>query len=198
MKLFYSATSPFVRKVMICLITRGIEGRVELHASDPHASPADLLAANPLSKVPCLVTDDGVGLFDSPVICEYLDSVGDAAPMFPGPAAQRWTALRLQALGDGMADAAFLRRMDQMRPVEDARSALMERQKAAVARGLAALEAQPPVAGHMDIGAAAIVAALGYLDFRSAGDDWRAGHPRLAAWYATVADLPAVARTIPA
>ena len=74
MQLFYSATSPYVRKVMACAIHRGIADRIETTPSNPHASPADLLARNPLSKVPCLVTDDGVPLFGSQLICEFLDT----------------------------------------------------------------------------------------------------------------------------
>ncbi len=88
MKIYYSGTSPYVRKVMACAIVRGLDGRIEKHISNPHASPADLLADNPLSKVPCLVTDDGLSLFGSQLICEYLDSLGDEAPMFPGHGAR--------------------------------------------------------------------------------------------------------------
>ena len=69
--------------MLACAITRDIDDRIETVPTNPNVSPADLVAINPLSKVPCLVTDDGLALFDSPVICEYLDSVGDALPMFP-------------------------------------------------------------------------------------------------------------------
>src|SRR5690348_13880667 len=78
-KLYYSPTSPYVRKVMACAIIRGLDSRIEKHTSNPHASPADLVADNPFSKVPCLITDDGMSLFGSQLICEYLDSIGDAA-----------------------------------------------------------------------------------------------------------------------
>ena len=83
MKLYYSPTSPYVRKVMACAIARGLDGRIRLHPTNPHASPADLVADNPTSKVPCLVTDDGLSSDDSPVICEFLDSLGDAPALFP-------------------------------------------------------------------------------------------------------------------
>src|SRR3984885_2163015 len=106
MKLHYAATSPYVRKVMACAITRGLEARIQLHPSNPHASPADLIADNPTSKVPCLITDDGLSLYDSPVICEVLDSFGDAPVLFPASGAARWRALKLQAMGDGILDAA--------------------------------------------------------------------------------------------
>ena len=84
MKLYYSSTSPYVRKVVACAIIRGLDGRIEKHTANPHASPADLVADNPLSKVPCLVTDDGLSLFGSQLICEYLDSLGEELPLFPG------------------------------------------------------------------------------------------------------------------
>lgn len=196
MRLFYSATSPFVRKVMACAITRGIDRQIELVPCNPHVSPPELLEANPLSKVPCLVTSDGVGLFDSPVICEYLDSVGDELPMFPPAGAARLRALKLQALGDGMMDAAVLRRGDMARPREAARDTFMARQHAAVERSLDALEAELP-ARHVDIGTITIACALGYLDFRFAAEPWREAHPGLAAWFEAFAAEPGIARTVP-
>jgi glutathione S-transferase len=197
MKLFYSPTSPFVRKVVACAITRGLDSRIERIRTDAHASPPALLAANPLSKVPALLTEDGVALFDSPLICEYLDSIGDAPPLFPDHGASRWVALRYQALADGMMDAAVMARGEIMRPQDAARQANIERQKAAVARGLAVLEDQPPSDGLPDIGGISVACALGYLDFRFADDAWRDHHPRLAEWFAGVATLPGLAETAP-
>ena len=195
MKLHYSPTSPYVRKVLACAITRGIDGQINRVRANPPESPPSLLADNPLSKVPCLVTEDGLALFDSPVICEYLDSVGDALPMFPQGAA-RWRALKLQALGDGMLDAAVGRRGEQGKPREPARDAWMARQRAAVKRSLALLETEPP---HRvtDIGSIAIACALGYLDFRFAAEPWRDEHPKLAEWYEGFARNPAIAQTVP-
>lgn len=197
MKLHHSPTSPYVRKVMACAILRGIDDRMEVIDTNPHASPPHLLADNPLSKVPCLVPDDGPALCDSPVICEYLDSVGDAPPLFPPAGPERWRAQRLHALGDGILDAAVLRRMESQRPQEAARDAVMERQKAAVMRALDVLERDPPPS-KLDIGGVAVACALGYLDFRFADEPWRATHPRLAGWYDTVKGEPALARTVPA
>jgi glutathione S-transferase len=195
-KLFYSASSPFVRKVVICAMLRGLEGRIENHVTNPHESPKELLAANPLSKVPCLVTDDGVGLFDSPVICEYLDSIGDAAPLFPPAGPGRVAALRMQALGDGMMDAAVARRGQMALPQDDGRKAFDARQKSAVERSLALLEQNSP-RGLGDIGAITVACALGYLDFRFGAEPWRDAHPKLAAWYAAAAAEPAMAKTVP-
>lgn len=196
MKLFYSPASPYVRKVMACAIVRGLDQRIETMPTKPHASPPALVAANPLSKVPCLVADDGTALFDSPVICEYLDSLGSAPPLFPPAGPARWRALVLQATGDGILDAAVGRRMEQGRPQEAARDAAMARMRAAANRALDVLEAAPPGEG-LDIGTITVACALGYLDFRFAAEPWREGRPRLAAWFARIADVPAIARTVP-
>ena len=196
MKLHYSPTSPYVRKVMACAIARGIDGQVERVETNPHASPAGLLADNPLSKVPCLVTDDGLALFDSPVICEYLDSVGDERPLFPAAGAARWRALRQQALGDGIMDAAVGARMEQGRPQEAARDAVVARNKMVVERALDLLESDVPIQ-HVDIGTLALACALGYLDLRFAADAWRTGRPRLAAWHEEMAARPELTQTAP-
>lgn len=196
MKLMHSATSPYVRKVMACAIARGIDGQIELVATDGNASPPHLLAVNPLSKVPALVTGDGVALYDSPVICEYLDSVGDAVALFPPSGRARWRALRFQAMGDGIMDAAVLRRGEMLRASEPGRDQVMARQKAAVQRTLAALEPDPP---HrvLDIGAIAVACALGYLDFRFGHEPWRPDHPQLAGWLDEMNLHPGLARTAP-
>ncbi len=193
MRLFHSPTSPYVRKVMATAVACGIDGQITPVDTNPHASPPELLAMNPLSRIPCLVTDDEVALFDSPVICEYLDSVG-AGSLFPPAGPARWRALKQQAIGDGIMDAAVSRRLASMRPEEDARTAMMDREARAVARALDQLEADPP-ADHLDIGAISIACALGYLDLRFAADDWRAGHPKLAAWHARMSERPELSRT---
>jgi glutathione S-transferase len=196
MKLYYSPTSPYVRKVMACAITRGLESRIQLHPSNPHASPPDLVADNPTSKVPCLVTDDGLSLYDSPVICEVLDSVGDAPALFPPPGPARWRALKFQAMGDGILDAAVPARGEMGRPKEAARDAAIARHKAAIGRTVDALEADPPHR-HVDIGSIAVACALGYLDFRYGSDPWRAEHPKLAAWFEEFSKNPGIAQTAP-
>jgi glutathione S-transferase len=197
MKLHYSANSPFARKVMACAVARGIADRIETVGSNPHVSPDDLLRSNPLSKIPCLVLEDGTAIFDSPVICEYLDSVGEANGLFPSSGTPRWVRISvMHALADGIADALVARRMHGGAPMDEARTAFLARQKAAVARGLAVLESDPPK-GLSDIGAIAVACALGYLDFRFADEPWRDAHPRLAAWFAEVSPLEPLARTVP-
>jgi glutathione S-transferase len=195
-KLYFSPTSPYVRKVMACAITRGLDQRIDRIPTNPHTSPTDLIGDNPLSKVPCLVTDDGLALYDSPVICEYLDSLGEELPLFPAQGAARWRALKLQAT-DGILDSAVGTRGEIAKPKEAARDAWMARQKEIIARSLAQLEADPPHKA-LDIGSIAVACALGYLDLRFADDNWRAHAPRLAAWFLAFSQNPGIADTVPA
>lgn len=197
MKLHYSPASPYVRKVMACAIARGLDGRIEKVATNPHVSPAELLADNPLSKVPALVADDGTAIYDSPVICEYLDTLGAAAPLFPPTgSAARLSAQIMHAAADGILDAAVARRLQMGHPQDDGRKAFDARQKAAIDRALDVLEKAPPK-GLSDIGAIAVACALGYLDFRFAAEPWRQTHPKLAAWFAEVSKLAPLAQTVP-
>jgi glutathione S-transferase len=197
MKLFYSPTSPYVRKVVATAITLGLDHRIERIPTNAHESPAALVAANPLSKVPTLVTDDGLALFDSPVICEYLDEISEDVTLFPPRGAARWRALKLQALGDGILDAAVLARMEGQRPREAARDAVIARQKGVISRALDMLETDlPPL--HLDIGTISIACALGYIDLRFAEDAWRRTRPALAAWLEDISRNPGLAETKPA
>jgi len=196
MKLAYSPASPYVRKVMACAIARGIDDQVEkwtVGTTDPA-----LLPVNPLSKVPSLLTDDGMALYDSPVICEYLDSIGNTPRLFPPAGPARWKALRLQALGDGMMDASQPRRREIALPQDEGRIDYIRTQQAKVARALDVLEADAGSLGQLaSIGEITVACALGYLDFRFGNEPWRPGHPKLTAWYEGVAKLPALARTMP-
>lgn len=193
MRLFHAPASPFARKVMVCAIARDIDSQITIV---PASGEGEALAAvNPLGKLPCLVTDDGVDLYDSRVICEFLDGVGNAMPLFPAHGL-RMRALCLQALGDGICDAAVLRRGEQGRPAEAARDALIAVQKRKVARSIDRLEADVP-ANHLDIGSITVVCALGYLDLRFPDEPWRDGHPRLSAWYDAMLDRPCISATMP-
>ncbi|BAI76592.1 glutathione S-transferase (plasmid) [Azospirillum sp. B510] len=198
LKLRWSPNSPYVRKVMMVVIERGLEDRVERVATDPWSADTDLPKDNPLGKVPALTLEDGTTLFDSPVIVEYLDQLGDGAPLFPSAGPARWTALRLQAIGDGICDAAVSRRLESGRPDGEKSAGWMERQRKAVARSLDLLEAEAAsLDGATTIGTIAVLAALGYLDFRFGQEDWREGRPALTAWFAKASDRDSLRRTAP-
>jgi len=196
MKLCYSGTSPFVRKVVVSAIELGLDNRIERQPTSAWDPATKLVEINPLSKVPALITDSGEALYDSPVICEYLDSLGGNR-LFPSGAA-RWTALRLQALADGIMDAGVSARMEAQRPAEKQSADWAARQKAAIRRALDALEAEAAsLDGQLTIGQVAVGCALGYLDFRYAADEWRKGRPKLAAWYEGFAKRPSMSTTVP-
>jgi len=194
LKLRYSTTSPFVRKVTVTAIETGQDGeieRVKTNTLDP-----ELAQDNPLNKVPALVLEDGTRLIDSAVICEYLDQ-RKGGKLFPtGPA--RWTALSRMALCDGILDAAILRRYESQRP-ENLRSAEWDaRQKRKVDQGLDALEREVSRLGtNVDIGTLTTAIALDYLDFRFSGEPWREKHPHLAAWHKAFAQRPSLQATTP-
>jgi glutathione S-transferase len=199
MKLHWSPRSPFVRKVMVVAHELGVADRITCvrtvaATTKPHAA---LMQDNPLSKIPTLVLDDGTVIYDSPVICEYLDSLDGAPKLHPKEPKARLVALRRQALGDGFLDLLVLLRDERMRahPSEAHKSSAALR-KAAVLSSLEqeadALAATPFGIGHIAIGC-----ALSYLDFRYADEDWRKSHPRIADWHATFAARPSVRATEP-
>jgi glutathione S-transferase len=200
MQLHYNVASPFVRKVMAVAIETGLSERVEpvKRLPSPVAPVAEVNADNPLGKIPCLVTDDGTALYDSRVICEYLDSLHQGPRMFPPSGPARWTALRRQALADGIMDAGVLARYETfVRPQEARWNVWIDNQKQKFRRGLDALEHESASLGVVDIGTLAIACALGYLDFRYPDENWRAGRPRLAAWLEQFGQRPAIAQTAP-
>jgi glutathione S-transferase len=196
MKLAFSPASPYVRKVTACAIKRGLNDKIErlkIGTTDPA-----LLQYNALSKVPTLITDDGACIFDSPVICEYLDSIGSAPKLFPPAGPARWKALTQEALADGILDATQPRRRELTLPQDEGRKGYIALQQGKVTRAVAEFEKQAGSLGNLDtIGEITIGCALGYLDFRYANEPWRAGHPKLTAWYEKVVKLPPLAETMP-
>jgi glutathione S-transferase len=201
LRLHYSYASPYVRKVMAVAIETGLRDKLELAVRkvSPVAPDAEVNRDNPLGKVPCLVTDDGVALFDSRVICEYLDGLHGGRKMLPAVGPSRWTALRRQAEGDGILDAAVLTRYETfLRPEAYRWPEWIEGQRQKFRRALDALEAEAASFGEtVDIGTLTIGCALGYLDFRYAADQWRANRPKLAGWFEEFARRPSMAETGP-
>jgi glutathione S-transferase len=188
MKLRYSPTSPYVRKVMVVALETGLAERIErIPTMVAPTKPNDEVAReNPLVKVPALTTDDGIILYDSPVICEYLDTLHSGPRLFPASGKPRWLALRQQALGDGILDAAILGRYEILRPKEFQWPDWIDAQLRKVRGALAALEIETEageLGGPLTIGQITIACALGYLDFRYAAEEWRSKHRRLAAWF---------------
>jgi len=198
MKLYYSATSPYVRKVNVCAIELGLDEKLERIFTNPWEKDDKLLADNPLSKVPTLITDDGIVLYDSPVICEYLDTVQGGGVLIPASGTEHWNVLRLQALGDGILDAAVLRFLERKRPNFQQSSEWDSIQQSAIQRALESLESKVNEwKADVTIGQIAVACALGYLDFRFAEDNWRQGQPGLTGWFETFAQRESMQATIP-
>jgi glutathione S-transferase len=192
MKLHWSPRSPFVRKVMIVAHELGLADRLEcIRTVAATTKPHDVLMRdNPLSKLPTLVLADGTVIYDSPVICEYFDSLHDGPKLFPAAMPERLTALRWQALGDGMLDFLLLWRNELSRPTQSEPHITSYRIKRA--KTLESLEAEAPLLERTPycIGHIAVGVALSYIDFRFPEDQWRQSHPKLAAWHAKVAARP--------
>lgn len=201
MKLRSNRASPFARKARIVARETGLTGRMEEveTAVSPVAPNEALARENPLVKVPALVTDAGETLYDSDVICEYLDTLHAGRKLFPASGAQRFAALRRQALTDGILEAAVLCRYEMaVRPEALRWKDWVEGQKRKILGGLDVLEAEVAEWGDaFEIGQVGAACVCGYLDFRFADWNWRAGRPRLTAWYERTAQRPSVRETAP-
>ncbi|MGC1407794.1 MAG: glutathione S-transferase [Acetobacteraceae bacterium] len=200
MKLHWSPRSPYVRKVMIVAHELGLTDRIEtvrtvVGGTIPHR---ELMRENPLGKIPTLVLEDGTIIYDSPVICEYLDTLHDGPKLYPAWP-ERLTALRRLALGDGMLDIALPWLGERFRPAEKQSEPHMALWQGKLHACVDALEqeADALAAGPLTIGHIAIGNALSYLDFRFSELLWRDGHPRLAAWHATFDARPSVVANPP-
>ena len=199
MKLYWSSRSPFVRKVMVVAHELGLAPkitceRVVVSALKPNL---DVMAHNPLAKLPTLLLDDGSALYDSRVICEYLASLATQPRLFPASGPGRWTALCRQARADGLMDTLLQWLMERAKPAELQQAALIEGCRIKLK---AVLDAMEKDAGALQqaafgIGQIATGVALSYVDFRFAAEGWRDGRPGLAAWHAGFAARPSMTAT---
>lgn len=201
LRLHHAPASPFVRKVSVVLHETGLIGEVAfLPAIGTPVEPGTLpLAVNPLGKIPCLERRDGPALYDSRVICRYLDDRAGGR-LYPAPP-RLWETLTLEATADGIMEAAVLMIYEgRVRPEEMQHAPWVEAQWAKVARSLDALEARwlSHLAGPFDMAQIALACALGYLDFRHGARGWREGRPGLASWEARIRERPSLRETVPA
>jgi len=193
MQLFYSAMSPFARKVRVVAFELGLAEQLQLVTAALYTEET-VRAINPLSKIPVLVPDAGAPIHDSPVICEYLEHLA-GAPLTPASGPERWAALTLQALADGMGDAALAIVRERLRD-GDQRQDLFDRQTAALNAALDQLERDGLAVDRFQIGEIAVAAQLAYLDGRAVLD-WREDRPNLAAWYETASRRASMVATAP-
>ena len=198
MKLIYAGPSPYSRKVRVVIAEKGLGDAIQLVACNPFEDASELRAANPLGKVPVLMLDDGTTLFDSPIICEYLDGLGKGRRLLP-EGAPGWAVRRCHALADGLIDAAFNIVIERRRPESERSASWIERWGGAIDRATAQVDAEvgelgaEPTLAHIAFGC-----AFGYLDFRLPDRPWREAYPKTAAWFAMFSERPSMVVTKPA
>ena len=200
MKLLQAGPSPFARKCRVALVETGL---ASVEVVDVVTTPVDtdraVAAANPLGKIPVLVREDGPALYDSRVICRYIDArareAGARVRLYPE--ARIWDVLTLEATADGMMEAAVLLTYQARHGGEG--TSWLDGQWDKIARALDALESRwtPNLAGPLHMGQIAVGCALGYLDFRHGARGWRDGRPALAAWEARFAQAASMKATAP-
>ena len=196
MQLLMVGASPYARKVLALAVERGIRDRIDVVIENPHVRPAALVAANPLSKVPTLIADNGEAHVDSFAICSFLDTMGDAPPLLPLNGVQRWSVLQRHALANGVMDCSVARRVESLLAPDKDRLAGMERQRATTGRVLDRFEQDlDKFADSIALDTLTLACGLSYLDLRFPEDNWRAGRPALTAWHAAFEQRPCMLQT---
>lgn len=199
MKLLGTNTSPYVRKARLMLLEKNIPHQ---YVIDPPTEPGSLvLSVNPLGRVPALILDDGFCVFDSAVITDYADTIGDAPALIPRDPRARLRVKRWEALADGIMDSAVIVRTESQRPEPQQNLAALELHNAAISRALehasATLGANPWCDGDaLTLADLALVSALIYLNLRQPGRDWRSAYPNLGAWFERISARPSVAASL--
>jgi len=194
MRLLYSALSPFARKVRVLALEKGLADGIVLEPAAPYQDEA-VRAVNPLNKIPTLITADGEAIYDSAVICDYLDGLAEPH-LIPAVQPDRHRALTLEAAADGMGDAALQVVRERIRPESEHRQDLFDRQQKAIEAALNLFESAGLSTERFAIAEIAVAAQLGYLDARNVVM-WRAGRPRLAAWFEVVSKRSSMVESEP-
>jgi glutathione S-transferase len=195
-KLFMVGASPYARKVLVLAAERGLLDKIEPVIANPHQRPVELVAANPLSKVPTLIDDGGSAHIDSLAICFYLDTLGEKPALAPLEGPNRWPVMQRHALGHGIMDCSVTRRMESLRAPEPDRIAWMERQRQTTHRALDRFEAMVDTfIDNVELDTITLACALSYLDFRFPADRWRTDRLRLAEWHARFEQRPSMQLT---
>ena len=198
MKLFYTPTSPYARKVRVMIYELELDEEIDTEIVFPLEPDCALTASNPLGKVPTLALIDGSTLFDSRVICAYLDTLGDTSTLLPRIGTSRWQVERAQSLGDGVMDAAYNMVMETKRPDADPSEFWMKRWEHAIRRALAEIAADIDTSStEFHLGHLTYACALGYLDFRLPQLAWQTHHPELANWWKKTSARPSFIKTQP-
>lgn len=197
MKLYITTPSPFARKVRIVAREKGLSERIEEIAVDPYGNAPELLATNPVVQVPTLLAEDGLPLTDSPVICEYLDAIGEGARLLPVDGAERLRVRRLETLGNAALEMGVKLLLEKRRPEVERSPSWMARWTVNMGRALDALEAAGPDADRFDMGVLTAGVAVTWIGFRHPDYDWKTGRPNLVALQAALERRPSFVDTYP-
>lgn len=197
MKLYITIPSPFARKCRIVAREKGLIDRIEEIVVDPYANAPELLASNPVVQVPTLIAGDGLPLNDSPVICEYLDALGEGPRLLPADGADRLRVRRLETLGNQALEMGVKLVLEKRRPEGEQSPSWIARWTANMARALDALEAAGPDPSRLDMGVVTAGVAVTWIGFRHPDFDWKTGRPALATLQAELEQRPSFAETRP-
>ncbi len=187
MKVYVTANSPYARKVRAATMETGLHFEIEWLIITREERAEIVPDINPLGKVPVAVLDSGDVLYDSPVICAYVDSLNEGRKLIPEEAPARWQVLRLEALGDGLGEAVITASQEDQRPGEKRSQGVVDRQKGKVISALTVLDAaagdfnDPPLMGEI-----AVACALGYMELRDVVPGWRDTYASLSSWYTEI------------
>lgn len=198
MKLYISVPSPFARKCRIVAHEKGLTDRIEEIVVDPYANAAELLAANPLVQVPTLIAEDGLPINDSPVICEYLDTLGEGPCLLPTDGADRLRVRRLETLGNQALEMGVKLLLELRRPEAERSPSWIARWTTNMGRALDALETARPDPARLDVGVITAAVAVTWIGFRHPDFDLATGRPRLMALQAALETRPSFVETRPA
>ncbi|WP_157928821.1 glutathione S-transferase N-terminal domain-containing protein [Pararhizobium haloflavum] len=197
MKLYCSANSPYARKVRVVAVELEVFDKIEFVETNPRDAETGFWDLNPVGKIPALALGDGQVIYDSPVICEYLDDQYGEGTL-GGSGSSIWRIKTLVALADGMMDAAMAARLEGMRPENEQSPAWIEKQLATVDRGFDALQdCVDELDGEVDQASIAAACAIFWIGFRHPQRDWLAGREDLANWHRRFSERPSMKRTAP-
>jgi len=200
MKLIYGIPSPYSRKARIAILEKGLGDHIRFIAHNPFEEPEAVRAANPIGKVPALILEDGTTLFDSPVICEYVDCLSTDTLLFPASGKERWRVLRWQALADGILDATYNISCEYRRDESRRSLTWIDLWASSISRGLDVLENEiNSFPDHITIAHIAVACVPDYIELRAADHvNWRDKRPSLAKWFDTFSDRESMIGTRPA
>ena len=197
MKLYFAAPSPFVRKCRIVAREKGLAHRIEEIAVNPYENAPELMATNPVVQVPTLIAEDGLPLTDSPVICEYLDTLGTGPRLLPEGGAERLRVRRMETLADGALEMGVKWLLELRRPEQERSPSWIARWTHNLDRGLDALEAARPDPVALDMGTITAGVAVTWIGFRHPDHDWQTGRPNLVALQTALEARPSFMETRP-